>query len=425
MTNPGSQTVTINATDPQGYSQDHPLREWGTYTFDLRVQEIKENSDDGVGEPAVDLRSQQLEIPYNYVDAEGKVQPGHSYEVRMDDDTEDMKAIVSYYLKSERNALSGKVTFLDAEMQEQANIPMRPEAKTPRDNVELYTFNGSEDISPTQEEAIDRAIFSAIDNFADQYRDHKPKSMGVVNAENVFKTFHIEDDRMISPDPEIGALNAFARSYELRKAFRLTGWWAVTADTYAKNKRVDPQYCDVVPFYSQLHTEDQGRFQAPYFHYKNSGRYVHVIAAAEQGVLSQLRGQSTPLERYSYVYTLSSSAPDENGMPRQYKLPQESVKKTTIHEVGHVLGVFGGPYEGHDHPDAQGQEKLAFANGNIQLLRKYRARTLNVSTPNRFQFTFCVISYPGNYVEENPEYKDRDYIFCPFHGNVIRNYNLK
>ena len=352
MNDPGSQSVTINAASPQGYSQDHPLGEWGTYTFDLRVQEIKEDSDAGVGEPVVDLRSEKLEIPYNYADAEDNLQPGHSYEVRMDDATEDMMAIVSYYLKSERNALSGKVTFLDAAMQEKANISMQLQAKTPRGNVELYKFNGSEDISLTQEEAIDRAIFSAVDNFADQYRDHKPKPMGIVNAENVYKVFHIEDDRMISPDPNIGALNAFARSYELRKAFKLNGWWAVTADTYTKNKRVDPQYCDVVPFYAQLHTQDQSRFQAPYFHYKNSWRYVHVIAAAQESEGGSILGQSIPSERWSYIYTLLPGL--------LMKGTEPNIKKTTIHEVGHVLGVFGGTYGGHDHPDAQGERKIGF-----------------------------------------------------------------
>ena len=73
----------------------------------------------------------------------------------------------------------------------------------------------------------------------------------------------------------------------------------------------------------------------------------------------------------------------------------------------------------------RGKEKLAFDNNDVQTLRKYRARSLNVSMPNRLQFTFCVMSYPGLYGDQNPFYEVTDYIFCPFHGNMIRNYNLK
>ena len=55
MESDGFQTIRINASNPQGYTQDHPLTEWGTYTFDLRINEVEKNSELSVGEPLVDL----------------------------------------------------------------------------------------------------------------------------------------------------------------------------------------------------------------------------------------------------------------------------------------------------------------------------------------------------------------------------------
>ena len=218
VSHPGSKTVTINQpTAPD--TQEGELSEWGTYTFDIRVLEIKSDTDADIGEPWVDYRSTKLFIPPTYTDADGVVHPGHSMNFVSEDATDATKAEVSYYLEDSvgspieqtQNAVSGSVIFLDGEMNVKGTKPLQKEVRVPREDIEVYTLTGNEMGGDY------RAMFLAQDGHAKEYRDHKSKPMMPANQKSSIKTFHIEDDWMVTPGGT--ALNPQARDRKVTTAF--------------------------------------------------------------------------------------------------------------------------------------------------------------------------------------------------------------
>ena len=189
---PGVKTVTINASESEqnanGYSQEHPLTEWGPYTFDLRVKEIKTDSLAGIGEPLVDFRSDKLQIPFTYTQQDGgEVLSGH--DLNWDEATGRWTA--SYYIDSERDASAMSIDLVNVELETVASVSTGKQKKNRYEDVFLYQDQADD---PDGE---NRAIFMAIDSFADEYRDHKNRHARAVNKDDR-NTLHLQfqSDRM-------------------------------------------------------------------------------------------------------------------------------------------------------------------------------------------------------------------------------------
>ncbi|HEY0073738.1 MAG TPA: hypothetical protein VGB77_06515, partial [Abditibacteriaceae bacterium] len=208
MDGPGEKTITINPTTPEaGVTQDHDLTAWGTYTFELRVQEIENNSTTPVLGAWQELRSARLFIPTNYTHPQtGAWTPGHTLTLESEDlvdDQSQVKAKVSYYLEDTPNqgkplakdANIGKVQYLDGIMQEKSFLPLKPEIRTPREDELLHTLTEADEAGEF------RAIIMAEDAHAMDYRDHKNKRMIPANQKGMMKSFHIEDDWMTKGSP--------------------------------------------------------------------------------------------------------------------------------------------------------------------------------------------------------------------------------
>ena len=227
MSSPGSKTITVNPGTPEaGITQDHALEVWGTYTFEMRVEEIKDDQEVGLGDPWQELRSAKLFIPPGYNDPQtGQWTEGHSLSLESVDaanDQSQLQAKVSYYLEDTPNeakppakdATIGDVKFLDGIMQERDTLPLKPEIRTPREDGMLHTFSDDDEAGEY------RAIFMAEDAHAVDYRDHKNKRMMPTNQKGMMKIFHIEDDWMTKGSPYSNDyLNPLAHDGAINGAF--------------------------------------------------------------------------------------------------------------------------------------------------------------------------------------------------------------
>lgn len=174
MDAPGSREVTINQLS-QDYSQDHPLTEWGVYTFNIRVQEIKDMEDEGIGEPWVDFRSTKLTISESQHDIE--------FTYDFDNNTEYMSA--SYLLEGAKDASEMAVTIIDPGLDKKGEKQVSKEAGVLHQNVTVYTLTAN-DLS-----GIWTSIFHGADNYGDDYRNHTNKRLTPVNKRNSKKKLSV------------------------------------------------------------------------------------------------------------------------------------------------------------------------------------------------------------------------------------------
>jgi hypothetical protein len=321
-------------------------------------------------------------------------------------------------LPSTRNANTVQVDFLGPAQQVLMQEDLQTQVRVPHVGIDLYTLNGREGISETQQDGTFRAIFMAEDGHGSEYRDHRNKRMMPVNkAEKFIKYFHVEDDWMVSPAD--GALFPQARSDAMEEAFQGTGWRLVNAST--SPKQVLPAACTAVPYEYILGGSERRNYSQDHFYYYTArktpayvtqnkwGRYVHVIGANWEKTptadISQGRemGYTDHDERYSFIYVkeILNKGHETHG-----------VRMTAIHEVGHQFN------PGHQHgKEATPAEEEAYEKGNITVLRNYRSRPLpGVTNPGREGFYQCVM-YPGFSKDVT-----LDHLFCPYHKEIIRGY---
>ena len=392
---------------------------------------------------------------------------GHSFDVRVNDDDGEMKAFASYYLQSERDASEGKIAFLNANMEVEKHLSMLLKAKTPREEIELYTFGDDEKINQTQQDVNYRAIFVATDSFADQYREHQNKRAQAKNWRITWKYFHVEDDWMVrNGNPDGNPFKAYPREKRVEKAFREARWQIIHAGN--SPKQVTPAASTALP---------QGYFAdwtwpqvvawsnngpLDYFHYYEArnapaqvtghkyGRYIHVVGANEpSGDHPNAFGTTSSSERLSMIFVgkmTNSSANHTGGNFGSYN--QFDKECVTIHEIGHNFDQFTGstaqiashkhgygfPYDTKVSQDnrrsnewlVQPEEIKGYDTWPISsykeriVFRRYRASLkadVSFRSPNsgRDDYLRCVME-PFIFKGFN------DYRFCQFHRNEVNGY---
>ena len=173
-------TVTLNApTAPD--TQEGQLVYKGTYTFDIQVEEfdnlysaIPQKLDEWV------LKSPYLTIPPTIPNSETGADDGSPGDLLyMEwDDQENLHAKASYQLNDTlgKNASKVHVDFLDQDWSlKSARDNFSTVVNVPHLNNELYVFQGGETSGNF------KAIFTAEDDHAALYRDHRNKRMVAVN----------------------------------------------------------------------------------------------------------------------------------------------------------------------------------------------------------------------------------------------------
>ena len=163
----------------------------GTYTFELRVREIKtSNQLTAVTEDNQDLRSEQFFIPENYVvPGTESAEDGHSIWIDFDPNTDAQTLKAKYYLDdwAAINGTDFNITVVDGELNEKVSSAQSPVVKVPSPELALYTLT-SDDTG-----GFWRGIFGGVDGHALAYRDHEPKRMQVCNRGTGVPQAHLYD----------------------------------------------------------------------------------------------------------------------------------------------------------------------------------------------------------------------------------------
>ncbi len=331
MPSDGSKTITINAANPQGYKQDHLLTQWGTYTFDLRVKEVKMDSELGVGEPLVDLRSRELSFAQHSID----------FVVDGAEGSETTKAQVNYLLQDKQgvNGTETQVDLLNPNFQSRASVAPGAQHQFLYEKVDLHTFDSS-DFSVDSSGNRWIVIFGAEDGHANDYRDHQNKRVAVVNKGEP-RVFHIEEDWMKLNGKTYHSLASYPI---LAKVYARAGWIVQSSGVAGEH--------DVVNLDDPMNSSQTGSPEEPnnqwnrrafswqYFdHYssRHTKKYVHSIGAPfAEG--SGNFGWSDSELRYSYTFVGTILKSYGDAPPTGSELG-DAVVKTTIHEVGHQFGL--------------------------------------------------------------------------------------
>ena len=395
-------TITINDKAKIGneiiaplnsYQQRHLLSEWGTYGFDLRVQELG-----GLSDSDVWLNSQKLSVENH--DLQIEFAEDGSAEAEHDMGT----AFFDYKLEDEReqNPSQGQIRFLSSNFDLLSSKNLNLQIGVQNTHVKLYSFTGDEQSNDTQQDQVFRAIISASDSHKTTYRDHKNKPIQAVNKRVPKKSFHIEHDWMERPYstnlPDINYNPArFIKDKKMIRAFNRGGWIYDTAGTNPKRVRaVDCQPVNVpnaiqckpghdhthyvdfsqvtsvtggepeigvgeqaISALSDANFQNKNRRNAPRAGSK-LGRYVHLIGASRHIPTSGpfagqfLMGLADTNRRWSCIFFDRI----EDGLKNQVSGSQLTLQidrvslRVAIHEVGHHFlgGHFNGdPEENVDH----------------------------------------------------------------------------
>ena len=179
---PGEVTAHLNDPAATNQTQTGELEDWGTYTFDLYVQEV----DEGGGEfEFLDFWwfkwPYKLKIPAampGVTNPDGSAVNGHYLEfIEEADGTQ--KARVGYYLvdQGDKDANAMAVDLVPPSLGEPYQCGALPtQINTAHRDIEVHTF-GTED-----EDGEYIAVFMAEDQHGTDYRDHASKQMLAVNG---------------------------------------------------------------------------------------------------------------------------------------------------------------------------------------------------------------------------------------------------
>jgi hypothetical protein len=178
---PGQTQVSDMSSDPNADPTAYaPLTEWGTYTFDISVDEI--DADDNSLDALQSYRSQKLRIPYN-VPGTNPPKRGHGGNMITDANGVE-RYYVHYYFQDDTVAPGTPVTSMKIEMlPTDLGDPLATNSgswgkqiATVYENKLLHTF----DPEPRQP-GVTITLFMAEDTHAKEYRDHENKRALVKN----------------------------------------------------------------------------------------------------------------------------------------------------------------------------------------------------------------------------------------------------
>jgi hypothetical protein len=125
---PGQQTVTINKNG-DNYTRDADLQGWGTYAFDIRVQDTKTGDSQSI-------RSTNINMPR------------HSMEFVAPDEEnapEKLVARVGYYLEGARDASEVRVDLIDPNLDLKTAKSLETKVRTEYKDIDIYSFQEGDD----------------------------------------------------------------------------------------------------------------------------------------------------------------------------------------------------------------------------------------------------------------------------------------
>jgi hypothetical protein len=349
MNGPGEKTVTINPTTPEaGVTQDHDLTAWGTYTFELRVQEIENNSTTPVLGAWQELRSAKLSIPAQFQNPQtGAWRPGHyiDFALNADQSEEDqsVKVRAGYYLEDMENvnASSVNIDLLTPNLEERASVNGGIIQRFPYDNLDLHTFTDA-DFSIASDGDRWVVVFAAEDNHASQYRNHRNKRMAVVNKGQP-KYAHVEEDWMQVYNANTNVIyRAYSNTPMFKLVFAKAGWIIQTQGVVGSHDvlRIGGTIPGTTHSYLNPTSPTSRGFNSNFtFDNKakrNTKRYIHVIGAP-LAEADDLFGVSKSEYRWVYVFEGTLNA---HRIANTTEPPSNNpTVKTAIHEVGHQFGL--------------------------------------------------------------------------------------
>lgn len=184
---PGVVLARFNDSTADNQDQDAPLTEWGTYTFDVSVDEIDANGN-VVGDVTQSYRSPYLYIPYTMpgqIDpATGAALSGHYLSIGTDANGNEPTQI-GYYLRDDARAGTTGAAASDLKVQllppslGSAIATASPDKtlNTAFLDKPLYTF-----VAGSREEGTYISVMTGADNHAVEYRDHQNHRMLAKNG---------------------------------------------------------------------------------------------------------------------------------------------------------------------------------------------------------------------------------------------------
>lgn len=374
MDAPGQQAVTINKSGAN-YTRDADLQGWGTYAFDIRVQDTKTGDLQSV-------RSDKINIPSTMpgaVDENGNSRLGHEL-IWWHDEEGNIKWRASYYLQSDRDASEARVDLLDPFLSNKASLSGPATKNTPHLDLDLYT--------PTEQDEFGDyvGVFTAADDHKEHYRDHQNRPMLSINQRKQPKKFHIEEDWIKINQTTWKALS---ESRKLNTVYGACGWIVQNTGVKGAHEVMDVDNSDYFDWQNPQHYNTRTYNSSRIFdHYnvRHRKRYVNVIGANESES-DNLFGMANADGRWSYTYvgTIKKAITGTSVTANDIN---DATIKTTIHEVGHQLLPVDHAEEHHSEND-----NTVTRNGKL-----------------------CVMDpgIPGPLT---------DFWFCPYHANRIRTSN--